>query len=234
MAQQLSLTHEKCRVDPALPPRGKPRPFVLTVIAVGPHSHVLNVAGASVDIVSTSPRKTASAGIAFVPSQRPVEGLALTISASDNVSLPRIRRTGRLWFVGRSWQLEEFQTAVGMLSVTPSDPSLHVQSFSGGNQQKLLLAKWMFNAPRVLIAHEPTQAVDVGARDDILRALRSKADAGAAVLISSIETDDLARVCDRVLIMRAGTIVRELTGDDITSYSIITAVYDEPEQDANK
>lgn len=90
MAQQLSLTHEKCRVDPALPPRGKPRPFVLTVIAVGPHSHVLNVAGASVDIVSTSPRKTASAGIAFVPSQRPVEGLALTISASDNVSLPRI------------------------------------------------------------------------------------------------------------------------------------------------
>ena len=70
--------------------------------------------------------------------------------------------------------------------------------FSGGNQQKLLLSKWLLNSPKVLIAYEPTQAVDVGARLDILRALRTAADEGKAVVICSIEVQDLAVVCDRV------------------------------------
>ena len=111
-----------------------------------------------------------------------------------------------------------------LLGITPAHPHASAAAFSGGNQQKLLLSKWLLNSPKVLFAYEPTQAVDVGARIDILRALRSAASEGTAVVICSIEVQDLAAVCDRVLVLRPGQPPRELS-DHITAEAITEATY---------
>jgi ribose transport system ATP-binding protein len=164
-------------------------------------------------------------GIALVPEQRALEGLAIELTALENLTLPRVKRRGRVR-LSSGWQHDEFQDAVAMLSITPPRPELRLAAFSGGNQQKILLAKWLLNDPRVLVLHEPTQAVDVGARVDILEAIRRVAASGVAVVISSIEPQDLALVCDRVVIVSGGRTAAELRGDDINVPAITSAVYD--------
>jgi ribose transport system ATP-binding protein len=151
------------------------------------------------------------AGVAVVPADRVRSGLAVTESACANVSLPRLRRQRLRWLLRSSWQRTEFARAVDLLNIRPADPSLPAGSFSGGNQQKLLLAKWLLDQPELLVLHEPTQAVDVGARADILHAISAAAAAGVAVLISSIEAEDLALICDRVLVLDDGIVADELS-----------------------
>jgi ribose transport system ATP-binding protein len=168
--------------------------------------------GTRLDLARASIGRHMAAGIALVPEQRAVEGLAPTMTALENLTLPRIRR-GNALYLRRRWQQREFERAVAMLGITPADPGLTVGAFSGGNQQKILLAKWLLNRPDVLVLHEPTQAVDVGARVDILTAVRAAADAGAAVIICSVEAQDLAYVCDRVIVLRDGREHRSFTSD---------------------
>jgi ribose transport system ATP-binding protein len=169
----------------------------------------------------------AKLGLCFVPGQRGKEGLALDLPAVENLSLPRVRSKSKAWSLRGRWQLDEFVSAVTTFGITPAAASQRGGSFSGGNQQKILLAKWLFNSPAVLLLHEPTQAVDVGARADILRALRSEADKGMGVIICSLEAQDLAAVCDRVVIMREGAVALELRGDDVNAHTIIENVYPE-------
>jgi ribose transport system ATP-binding protein len=141
----------------------------------------------------------------LVPERRDRDGLAYDLNVRDNISLPALRRRGRAWFVSRRWQHEECEQAVRRLDIRPAAPAqLLVKQLSGGNQQKVLLAKWFTMKPAVLVLHEPTQAVDVGARRDILDALRDVATSGVTVIIASSQPDDLVAVCDRVLIHRPG------------------------------
>lgn len=173
----------------------------------------------SIDLADTNVSDAQRAGIVLVPADRVNEGIAVTMTAMENVTVPRVKARSKGGILRRGWQRAEFDAACAVLSVTPPDPDLEAGSFSGGNQQKLLLAKWLLSKPTMLLLHEPTQAVDVGARADILRAVGRAADDGAAVLLSSIEAQDLALVCDRVLIMQDGAVTREIhapmTADDI-------------------
>lgn len=187
------------------------------------------VDGRTAALDKLTPSQAIQMGIAFIPGKRADEGLALDLLAFENVSLPRVAAAKRRFFLGRRWQQGEFDAAAASLGVTPAVGDLSAASFSGGNQQKILLSKWLLNQPKVLVLHEPTQAVDVGARADILAALRDEARRGTAVLVSSLETDDLAAVCDRVLIMRNGRVQRELVGDKVTAHEIIDATYGEVE-----
>ena len=173
----------------------------------------------------TDMRALLRAGIALVPQQRAQDGLSLEESAVENITLPRVAAHGR-WLLRSGWQQAEFRTATQMLGVVPDRSEMGISKFSGGNQQKLMLAKWLLSKPRVLLLHEPTQAVDVGARVDILNAIRAAADDGVIVLLSTIETQDLARVCDRVLTLRNGTIQSELAGP-LSAEEIEALVYPE-------
>jgi ribose transport system ATP-binding protein len=184
---------------PALFTRRRRRRDAVGVLELG--THVIPID--RLDII-----RAATAGIAVVPAERTRDGLALGLSARDNLTLPRVGR-GVRW-LRSGWQQREFTSAVTQLGLTPVDPHLSVSQFSGGNQQKILLAKWLLHHPDVLVLHEPTQAVDIGARADILRAVRKAARAGARVLLCSIEAHDLALVCDRVVVFGAGTPRREL------------------------
>jgi ribose transport system ATP-binding protein len=158
-----------------------------------------------------SVREFVAAGVVLVPGDRASEGLALSVSVLDNLSLASLQGHSGFW-VARKWQLDAFETMADDLGITPRLPDLAAAALSGGNQQKLLLAKWLLRDPAVLVTHEPTQAVDVGARRDILTAIRRVAQRGGAVLVCSTEADDLAQVCDRVLIMGSGRVVKEITG----------------------
>ncbi|HEX4257589.1 MAG TPA: ATP-binding cassette domain-containing protein, partial [Streptosporangiaceae bacterium] len=140
------------------------------------------------------------AGVVLVPERRDRDGLAFELNVRDNISLPQLTRRGRPWFVARRWQRDDADAAVRTLDIRPSSPSILVKQLSGGNQQKVLLAKWLNAGPALLVLHEPTQAVDIGARTDILHALQRAADTGVAVLLVSSEPEDLVATCDRILV----------------------------------
>jgi ABC-type sugar transport system ATPase subunit len=139
--------------------------------------------------------------------------VAEVASLRGGLTLPRVGQKGRRWLIGHSWQLDEAQEMILRLGITPPRPDALVSTLSGGNQQTVLLGKWLAGEPRLLLLHEPTQGVDVGARGDIINVLRAEAERGCSVLMSATDVGDLALMCDRVLILRDGRVVGELTGE---------------------
>jgi ribose transport system ATP-binding protein len=164
-----------------------------------------------------------AAGLALLPEHRIDDGVALTLSVAENITLPRVHHSGRPWLVGGSWQRREVDDVLDRLDVRPRRADIPVGQLSGGNQQKVMLGKWLAGKPALLVLHEPTQAVDVGAREDILRAIAATASRGVAVVIASIQPADLAAVCNRVLIFHEGRITHEIV--EPTKDEIVDAVY---------
>ena len=154
-----------------------------------------------------------AAGVGYVPERRLDEGIAAEMTVAENITLPRVRSRGSRIRTGGGWQADEARTMIAKLDIKPPQPDAPAGTLSGGNQQKVVLAKWLAGSPRLLVLREPTQAVDVGARHDIIDAIREAAQSGCGVLIASIDAADLAVLCDRVLVFRDGEVTAELTGD---------------------
>jgi ribose transport system ATP-binding protein len=180
----------------------------------------LEVDGESFDLPRFSPRRAIDAGLALIPADRHGAGILLTATVSENVTLttlPQYFSTGVLRLRREARQvralLEEYD-------VRPRDPDRVLSTLSGGNQQKVVVAKWFETQPRVLLLHEPTQGVDVGARAQIFERLRDAAQNGMVVLYASAEWEDLAHLCDRVLVFRDGSIVTELRSGELTKERI--------------
>ncbi|MDP5185305.1 sugar ABC transporter ATP-binding protein [Blastococcus sp. BMG 814] len=165
-----------------------------------------------------------AAGVALVPEGREHAGLALELTVADNVLLPRRRTRSAVLPVERAAETAVVGEWVERLDVRPPDPSQLVGKLSGGNQQKVLLAKWLATGPRLLVLHEPTQAVDVGARQTISEAVRRAAAEGCAVLVAGTDETELTMLCDRVLVFRDGRPVRELTGD-FTPDEVVESIF---------
>jgi ABC-type sugar transport system ATPase subunit len=153
-------------------------------------------------------------GMVLVPEGREQAGLALTMSVAENLALPQVARQRRPGLPVDS-RISKQVAAVWMdrLDIKPRAPQQPAGKLSGGNQQKVLMAKWLATAPRLLVLHEPTQAVDVGARQTIIAAIREAAAAGCAVLVAGADENELSLLCDRVLIVRDGRVADELIGD---------------------
>jgi ribose transport system ATP-binding protein len=150
------------------------------------------------------------------------------MSARENMTLPRLRPLRRLF--GRLDQREEKREVgrwVERVAVRPAEPERALQLFSGGNQQKVVLAKWLRNEPKVLLLDEPTQGVDVGAKAGIYELIASSAAAGAGVLVCSSDAKELALICDRVLVMRDGRAVAEMRRSELSEASLVRAALDE-------
>jgi ABC-type sugar transport system ATPase subunit len=120
------------------------------------------------------------------------------------------------------------------LSVKTQSIETPVGLLSGGNQQKVVIGRWLLRAPKILILDEPTRGVDIGARADIHRLIRNLAARGMAVIVVSSEPDELPDLCDRVLVMAEGRIVRELTGANITRNAVVEASYAFDGQERNR
>lgn len=172
-----------------------------------------------------TPKVTMNIGMALLPADRQRNSGVADLTLTQNVSLPVL---ASFFSGGRLHQRAERSTVAGLLTdytVRPPIPEAKMGQLSGGNQQKALLAKWLQRNPPVLLLHEPTQGVDVGAKKDVFERLREAAVGGAAILFSSAEYEDLAHLCDRVLVFHEGRVAATLTGADLTEERIVEQCY---------
>jgi ribose transport system ATP-binding protein len=154
-------------------------------------------------------------GIALVPEDRHVQGLVLDHSIERNLTLPRLPQFSRGGWLRAQAAALQARTAMKQLAVKAPDASTQVKFLSGGNQQKVVLAKWNHPRPKVLLLDEPTVGVDVGAREEIYGVVRDAAREGTGVVVVSSDLDELLRLCDRISIVVDGSIVRTLERAEI-------------------
>jgi ribose transport system ATP-binding protein len=188
--------------------------------AVPARKGVLRLAGHHINLAAITPAGAIAAGISYVPGERLREGCIGELSVAENVGLPVLGRFFRGGWLHRRALASHARAQITRLGVRPDDPALALEALSGGNQQKVLLAKWLQLEPRLLILQEPTQGVDVGAREQIFSIIREFAARGGGVLCLSGDHEQLALLCPRVLIFRRGRIARELTGSEVTKERI--------------
>jgi rhamnose transport system ATP-binding protein len=171
-----------------------------------------------------SPRQALAHGIAYVPEDRRKTGLALPQSISANITLPSLRRfTSPLRFIRRGDERAAAKRHQERLGIRAASIAAPVSSLSGGNQQKVLLAKWLELQPRVLILDEPTRGVDVGAKADVHALIGDLARSGVAVILISSDLPEVLAMSDRILVMREGRQVGTFAGSDLQQERIMAA-----------
>lgn len=153
-------------------------------------------------------------GVAMVPEDRKGQGLVLGMSVVDNITLPNLRSVSRLGIVVRKRQRDAAGTALASFDVPAHAAMLPVKDLSGGNQQRVLIAKWLFRTPRVLLADEPTRGIDVAAKAEVLNRLQDLADQGIGIVMASSELEEVLAVSDRVLVLADGELVEGLDNPD--------------------
>lgn len=187
---------------------------------------VIKINGQHVQI--ESPADAIRAGLVLLPESRKLQGLVMCLEVGHNVTLPHLDTLSRATLIrGRQEHWETRELLAG-LDVRPPEPRVKVTSLSGGNQQKVLFAKWLFRRPRILIADEPTRGVDVGAKQAIYRLLNSLAEQGMGVLLISSELEEVLGLAHRVYAMRQGHIVAEFEGASLTEEAVMRAVFATP------
>lgn len=167
-------------------------------------------------------RDAMRSGIAYLPGERKTEGLFLGRSLADNIIAPSLARVTRLGVIHRSKCNRMACEAVRMLRIRATDPDQPVERLSGGNQQKVLLGKWLKTEPRILIVDEPTKGVDVAAKTEIHEELRRLSARGAALLVVSSDLPELLLLCDRILVMREGELAADLPRKEANEEAVLT------------
>jgi ribose transport system ATP-binding protein len=181
--------------------------------------------GKPLDISSPSHSKSKDIGIALVPEDRKTEGLHLALSVAQNVSLSALGRLTRFGFIDTAGERRLVADMLRRLQVKTSSTSVPVGVLSGGNQQKVVLAKWLACQPRLILLCDPTRGIDVGTKAEIYLLLRCLADEGTAIILHSTDYDELVGLCDRVGIFYGGRIVRELFGSEVTEQNILRSSF---------
>jgi len=177
--------------------------------------------GRPVAITGPHVAKRKQIGMALIPEDRKTEGLMLPMSVRDNLSFAALDVLSHWGIVDVAAERAAVERIVRLLAVRTDGIYLPVGSLSGGNQQKLVIGKWLMIAPRILLLNDPTRGIDVGTKQEIYQLLRELVDAGAAILFYSTDYDELVGCCDRVLVMYDGAIKRELVGAEITERALI-------------
>lgn len=185
----------------------------------------LAFADATYALQGMTPLRAIQLGMAFLPADRMEAGGIGSLPVTDNLMLPVLDRYEKKFVLNRRQILQDAGAILTQYEVRPNDPTRDLQLLSGGNQQKVLLAKWFQTVPRLLLLHEPTQGVDVGSRHQVYEMIRDSASQGMSVMCASSDYEQLAAICDRVLIFGRGTVVSELTGSDITKDRITEQCY---------
>jgi ABC-type sugar transport system ATPase subunit len=169
-----------------------------------------------------SPTEAVQAGIALVTEDRKRDGLVMHCSIRDNASLPILRQISRWTVINTSRRESLVQEQVRELSVHPADINRLVRQLSGGNQQKVVLAKWLLSQARVLILDEPTRGVDVATKVEIYRIVSDLAEHGVGVLIISSELPEILGMSDRAIVMREGRLVGEFDTAQASEESLLS------------
>ena len=172
-------------------------------------------------IVVSSPRDAIDRGIYLIPEDRKRSGLLLDVSITENISLPDLASYAHATFVQESAEMANAEQQRRRLRIKVPDVGDQVSTLSGGNQQKVVLAKWLSMRPRVIIFDEPTRGVDVGSKSEIYEIMRELADAGVAILMISSDMEEVIGVSDRIAVMHEGRISGFLGRADFSEHNVL-------------
>ena len=178
----------------------------------------ISVHGAPID--PSSPRAAARAGIALVPEERQKQGLLFNLTVRDNLVLPDRTVKGDV-MIRSAIERREAETLVSAWRIKTAGVGVTPDALSGGNQQKIVLAKWLATSPKVLLLDEPTKGVDVGAKFEIHEIVRREAGRGVACLVASSDLPEVLALCDRIVVMREGMIQGQLFAAEATEESVM-------------
>jgi ABC-type sugar transport system ATPase subunit len=173
---------------------------------------------------SVSVRDAIQDGIVLIPEDRRGHGLCMILPMYENIAMAILRRFFGALGLSRDSEIEHAETMIRALNIRPADANVEAGTLSGGNQQKVVLAKWLSTDANVFLFDEPTQGVDVGAKNEIHDIIRDLAARGKAVLIASSDLEEVLAVADRVLAMRQGRIVAEFSGAAVRASDLVEAI----------
>jgi len=207
---------------------GSGREAVAPLLAGALPSHSGYVTVGEVILTNPSPRDAICAGIALVPADRGSQGLIADFSVTENMTLADLSRLTRRTRIDAAAERHEVAEWITSLGIKTRSPNQSVATLSGGNQQKVVLAKWLRTSPKVLLLDEPAHGVDIGAKSAIYSLIAERLKDGLAVVMCSTESEDLAHLCDRVIVMsegRIGTVLEreQISADRITREVLRTA-----------
>lgn len=171
-----------------------------------------------------TPQQAMRLGLGLIPRERHKEGLIVDASLTRNIALPSLDRLARAGIMQAAREKQLAREYIERLGIKAKSAQQLVRYLSGGNQQKVVLSKWLAIAPHILILDEPTQGVDVASKEEIYHLITELAGQGIGILFISSEPGELARLCQRVLVMRRGQLVAELGGANLTSERIVQYV----------
>ncbi len=178
------------------------------------------------EIVPQTPREAIDAGLALVPEDRKKQGVILEMAVRDNVSLASLRRDQRRGFLNRARECQLGAEMIRDLRIKTPNDRQRVQFLSGGNQQKVVLGKWLALRPRILLLDEPTRGIDVGAKEEIYRLMEKLARGGVALLFASSEMEEILGMSDRTLVMHEGRITGELSRGELSEEAVMNLATD--------
>jgi ribose transport system ATP-binding protein len=159
--------------------------------------------------------------MALIPEDRKTEGLMLPMSVRENLSFAALDRISRGGIIDRGAEQALIDEMIKLLAIKTAGIDIPVGALSGGNQQKVVIAKWLMRRPRIILLNDPTRGIDVGTKQELYQLLRRLADDGVAILFYSTDYDELVGCCDRVLVMYDGSIRRELVGPEINERTLV-------------
>ncbi len=164
-------------------------------------------------------------GIAYLPRDRRATGIFPSLSILDNFSIATIGRDVRAGFISNRSRQARYETFHKQLSIVAPNSGAPVTSLSGGNQQKVLLARWLAHNPRFLLLNDPTRGVDIATRHTLYGVFHELAHNGVALVVLSTEIEEIVALCDRVLVFREEELFSTLSGDDLTGDRVIAAMF---------
>jgi ribose transport system ATP-binding protein len=188
-------------------------------------SGTMTVDGGEQPLAGFNPIVALERGFALLPGDRQGASGVDSLAVVENMFLPDVGRFFRAGRMRNGQMIREARALGAAFEVHPNDPGLKLSALSGGNAQKVLVARWMNRTPSLLLLDEPTQGVDVGTRQQIFAALRKAAGDGMSIVCASSDAEQLADICDRVLVFAKGRICEEIPGDDLSKERIAEACY---------
>lgn len=172
-------------------------------------------------VIIDSPKKAINLGLGMVTEDRKKEGLCLPRSVTENISMVTLDNYCRLSYINERSEVKHAETMINMLGIKTPSPKMRVNSLSGGNQQKVIIAKWLSGTPQVIILDEPTRGIDVGAKSEIHKLMTFFAKKGLAVLMVSSELPEILGMSDRIIVMAYGEIKGEFSREEATQKKIM-------------
>lgn len=162
-------------------------------------------------------------GIGLVPEERRLQGIMGLISITGNIGIPNLDSISRGGFVSDAKELASSRKVIEMLKLKPNDPDIPVGNLSGGNQQKVVVGKWLIRNLKLLIVDEPTVGIDIGAKEDMYNIIERLAGEGVSVIVVSSDLPELTRLSDRILVLRKGEIIKEFSEGIVTEEDVLLA-----------